>query len=332
MNILFRVDAGGEVGLGHYYRSVALANKLSEKGHKILFAHNPSDFWDLEKSKGFTFQTFELNSLKQINELLIIKQYLIDLFYVDGIIEFDKEFISQIKKYAKIAFYQNISNSKYLADLFILPSINQKKPFFSDFKPSTRVYQGLEYFTFHNKVTSLKKKESINEVKNIGIIAGGTDPKNTLKIIQGMLDKKDYKNISFNFFYGNDYKYLIDLKKYNTKYTNFLYNEFNHQDILKNDLLISAFGVSTYEFMALGMPILSYGHQKANAEAVQYLAKNTDALISLGLIDDLTETKLNSELNELINNPNKRKKLSKLAKSTLDFKGVDRIVKILENG
>lgn len=146
-----------------------------------------------------------------------------------------------------------------------------------------------------------------------------------------MLDSEKYQDISFTFFYGNDYKYLTELKKFETKYTNYSYLEFHHKNILENDLLISAFGVSTYEFMALGMPILSYGHQEANAEASQYLAKKTNALINLGLIDDLTKIRLNSKLNELINNKYKIKNLSRSAKSTLDFKGIDRIIKILEN-
>jgi spore coat polysaccharide biosynthesis predicted glycosyltransferase SpsG len=331
MKILFRVDAGGELGLGHYYRSFALAKSLVKNGHEIIFIHLQSDFWESEKIKGFPFQNFEINPSDQLNELLIIKDCLIDLFYVDGVIEFDSSYIAQIKKYVKIVFYQNISDSRQLSDIFILPSIHQQNKFFDKFHPSTKIYQGLKYFTFHNKVISLKKKGYIDYVKNIGIIAGGSDPKNTMKIIQGMLDCIEYKDLNFTFYYGSDYKYLTLLKKYKAKHLKFKYNQFEHQDILKNDLLISAFGVSTYEFMALGMPILSYGHQKANAQALDYLAKHTQALISIGHIDELNNSKLRKELTDLINNQSKRNNLANLAKMTVDFEGINRIMKIIEN-
>jgi spore coat polysaccharide biosynthesis predicted glycosyltransferase SpsG len=331
MNILFRVDAGGKVGLGHYYRSVSLAKKLAVKGHNIFFIHKSSDFWNNEKSKGFPFHSFVLKANEELSELQIIKEYSIDIFYVDGIIEFEDGYMNRIKQHAKVVFYQNNSNSRHLADVFILPSLHQKKKFFDSFTAGTTIYQGLEYFTFHDKISSLKKKEELEEVKNIGIIAGGSDPRNTLKILQAMLDLKQNERINFTFFYGNDYKNLIELKIYITKFAKYSYKEFNHQEILNNDLLISAFGVSTYEFMALGMPILSYGHQEANAQAADYLANKTNALVSLGLIDNLTITKLNAELAILIKNKQRRKHLSNLAKSTLDFEGIDRIIKILEN-
>lgn len=165
MKILFRVDAGGEVGLGHYYRSIALANKLAEKGHKIYFVHMASRFWSNEKSNNIPFQTFEVNSLKHCNELSVIKEYSIDILYVDGIIEYNKQYMNQIKSYVKIVFYQNLSNSRSFSDIFILPSIHQKKEFFLDFGKRTQVYQGLKYFTFHDKVTSLKKKRILVKLK-----------------------------------------------------------------------------------------------------------------------------------------------------------------------
>jgi len=331
MNFLFRVDAGGEVGLGHYYRSLSLAKKLSEKGHNIIFIHRASDFWEMEKSRGFPFQTFELNADNPLIELEIIKECSIDVLYVDGIIEFNDDFIKRIKHHAKVVFYQNNSKARHLANIFILPSVHQKQDFFKVFTSDTKIFQGLEYFIFHESIQFFDEKEDLGKGENIGIIAGGSDPRNTLKILQPLLDVKQNKDIDFTFFYGTDYKRLFELKKYSTKFVKYSYKEFNHQDILNKDLLISAFGVSTYEFMALGLPILSYGHQETNAEAADYLADKTNALVSLGLIDNLSQEKLNAELIILITNKQKRERLSNLAKSTLDFKGIDRIIKILEN-
>ena len=51
MNFLFRVDAGGKVGLGHFYRSVTLAHEITKRGHNVIFQHEKSIFWNSIKKK-----------------------------------------------------------------------------------------------------------------------------------------------------------------------------------------------------------------------------------------------------------------------------------------
>lgn len=329
MNFLFRVDAGGPIGLGHYYRSLNLAQQLAQRGHQITFCFMGSDFWKAQLSAGFGFPAINLETAAaEAGMKQIIHQQHIDVFFVDGLIEFSKDFIQSVKERSTVVFYQNISNSAYFADIFILPSLHHREGFFDGFKPETKIYQGLEYFTFHPQVSKLQKHECASTVKSIAITAGGSDPKDTLRKLHAQIDYERFSDIQFTYFYGKDYLYIKDIPQ--DLAGHFRFEMFDHQKIVNNDLLLSAFGVSTYEFLALGMPVIAFGHQESNAFAAQVLAQKTNALISLGNIDEMNPDLLNDALFTYAFNLNKRKELVAHAAQILDFKGVSRIIDILE--
>ncbi|MCL5127254.1 hypothetical protein [Algibacter sp. L4_22] len=328
--ILFRVDAGGKVGLGHFYRSYNLALALKDKAYLVTFVHEKSNFWDAISD--FEFKHIELDSSNANNNMFDIclkENYTI--LYIDGIIEFDSASIKKLKDKTKVVFYQNISKSRHLADVFILPSIHQEKPFFKKFSTkSTKIFQGLEYFTFNSKISKLTTKQisSNNSLKNIGIICGGSDPKNVMLSIFELIDYKEWDTLTFNFYYGDNYMHQESIPKRYANNVSFL--PYNVNSINKNDVLIAAFGVSTYEFMALGMPIISIGHQEANANASKILAEKTNSIYHLGLIDLLTKEVLNQTIRKFASNLTISQKLSEKSKQILDLKGIERIVKIIE--
>lgn len=331
MNFLFRVDAGGRIGLGHFYRSLNLAEQLKRRGHTVLFIFRESDFWNKKMAEPFNFEGVCLNQQHYEEEVMLntITGNNIQVFYVDGVIEFSNDFINEVKKKAKVVFYQNVSESAHLADIFILPSLHHKDNFFDDFKPETQVYKGLSYFTFNSKITNIKKNNQKQEIKSVAVTAGGSDPNDTLRRLYKMVNYSLFPNIQFKYYYGIDYLYIDDIPKEPNENSSF--ELFDHQNIVENDLLISAFGVSTYEFLALGMPIISFGHQMSNAYAAEFLAQKTEALMSLGNFDDITEQALNTSIELLIKDKAKRSALVKNAVSILDFKGIDRIIEILEH-
>jgi spore coat polysaccharide biosynthesis predicted glycosyltransferase SpsG len=326
---VFRVDAGGNVGLGHFYRSLHLAGALKKLGNSVIFVHQPSVFWSKLVADNFPFDSVPLseNQIEEQYKLVISRKA--DVFYVDGIIDFDTVFITLIKKQAKVVFYQNLSQSRGLADVFILPTLYQSVSFFHNFNKDTRIYQGLKYQIFKEKIHSLKAKQDLDQVRNIAITTGGSDPRNTMKMLYEMIDFSRYRNVCFLFFYGSDYQHKLPIPNDYSASISFV--PYNEESILKCDLLISCFGVSTYEFMSLGMPIISFGHQMTNADAATYVDVHFKGLISIGLIDEVNKNKLNNVLFKLISDKAMRSKLSSNAKKTVNFNGIKEIIKILKN-
>lgn len=328
--ILFRVDAGEKVGLGHFFRSYNLAQALAENAYSITFVHAKSIFWN--SIKNFQFRHIALDDHNINNETINIcldNQY--DLLYVDGILNFEAESFKKLKNKVKVIFYQNLSESRHFADIYILPSIHQEASYFLKFdKLKTKIYQGLEYFTFSAKMNELVPKQINlnNDLSEIGVICGGSDPRNVTRKLYDLLDFLKWDTITFNFYLGENYMHSNSIPQPNYKNVNFLPYDMNV--IYNSDLLIAAFGVSTYEFMALGMPIISIGHQESNTYASKVLNERTKAICHLGLIDLLEADTLNETIGKFVSDITIRKSLCKKSKAILDFKGIDRIVEIIE--
>ncbi|MRX64309.1 hypothetical protein [Maribacter luteus] len=328
--ILFRVDAGEKVGLGHFFRSYSLAKALAQKGYAVTFVHTRSGFWDTLDNFEFPHSILqEKNSSKETINICLNGKY--EILYVDGIIDFDSNDINTLKDNAKLVFYQNLSESRYLADVYILPSLHQKESFFEKFNNiKTQIYQGLEYFTFNEKIRNLGLKEIQSDdcVNDIGIICGGSDPRNVMLMVYKLIDFLKWENITFNFYFGENYMHHNSIPQSTPKNVNFL--AYDISVINNSDMLIAVFGVSTYEFMALGMPIISIAHQQANAHASEVLEHKTASICHLGLIDNIKTTELNTTIAKFVKDIIFRRSLNKNSKMVLDFNGIERVVKILE--
>jgi|SRR5690554_4307487 len=327
---LFRVDAGGKAGLGHFYRSLHLAHELKDRGHIIEFLHRPSDFWNQLKPFDFRHMSFKSDDEnKETLDCLLRGNF--DTLYVDGILDFEEGSFYKIKKLVKVVFYQNLSSARYLADIFILPSIHQDAEFFDAFNADTKIFRGLEYFMFNKNIMSVGAKgfDSPKKVCQVAIISGGSDPENVLLRLYQMIDHKRFDPIGFTYFLGTDYMHADSIP---LKYTaNVRFASYDVKEILRHDLLLSAFGVSTYEFMYLGMPVLSFGHQQSNSLASQILAGKTGAVFHLGYIKEMDAALLNDQLSTFIDRGELRQNLLEKSKALLDLKGVQRVANILEN-
>ena len=358
MNILFRVDAGGATGLGHFYRSLNLAGILLSRGHRLWFCHLDSEFWKKEAEalfarycsgfalsetrdapvRDFSVQESRLpGSLRHFvlkperaNEetLALIERWPVDLLYVDGNQEFSPELALRIKQQARLVFYQNLSASRKLADLYILPSIHQGIEFFSDFSLQTRVARGLDYTMFHPELAQVRPK-SRQRIKwqSLALSAGGSDPANTLLRLYGMLKTLDALPARLLFFYGKDYMHHKEIPA--DIPAGWEFRPFSHQEILQQDALLTAFGVSAYEFLYLGMPLLAYGHQESTAHASGFLAGQSQAFVNLGNIEELEPARLQEAIDRL-GQYAFRRELSQKARALMDLRGPERVAGLLE--
>ena len=334
MNFLFRIDAGGDLGLGNFFRSLTLAENLKAKGHNIIFHHNDSSFWSLKKKlNDFHFLSI---GIYEKTEIEIILENDINVFYVDGNIKFSKVVIKEIKKHCKVIFFQNLSNSRKYADIFIFPSLSNFPEFFKSFTRSTKIYKGLEYCLFNSKVSSLNFYSVNTNYPSIGIIAGGSDPTSCLSKIFNLIDFNLHKNIDFVFFKGKDNigclksisNYIKNQKK---DYVRVKISDFDHNQILSCSLIISVFGVSTYEFLSLRMPILSIAHNEKTLKTLNDFASKTKSLYNLGYINELCKDELNQVISNFITNKKELVFLSKKTIDVFDFRGTERVAKILLN-
>jgi len=331
MNIFMRVDAGGIVGLGHFYRSLRLAQELQRRGHRVVMSHTKSSFWDKTKNS-FDVPTIELpDGHEESATITAMHEMNADVLYVDGLIECSEAFISQIKKNSTVIFYQNVTKAKVYADVFIYPSLHPQDEFFDAFPGSTEVFKGLEYLLLGENVVQLggKKVENHTGRWKIAIATGGSDPRNVLLRLHSIMDHTSNASVDFCYFYGVDFLNKASIPA--SVLPNVSFDEFSLSKIRECDVVIATFGMLVYECMYLGMPVLSVGHQIANAHVSKKIASTTQGIIDLGLVDDLTAQKLNSVVMEVIATPALMSILSRRAASVIDNNGINRVVSIIES-
>ena len=328
-DIIFRVDAGSKVGLGHYFRSINLANLLNYKFHmEVLFCHNPDIFWKNNKE----IPSKEINVVNEEKSLkILINKYKPKLFYVDSMVNYSTcfaEFLSQ--NGIKLIQYQNLTNFRIYSDIFILPSIYHDKYFFNSFLRKTKIYKGLDYFIPNKEVFCVKRnnKSSIKEIRNIAVTAGGSDPLNILIRFYDIIASSNlnFNEVRFVLFYGISYcfkdKIPISFRR------NIAFEKFSINKILKYDCVFSVFGVSAYEFMYLKIPVIGLSYNDQNEKALKLTSKETQAILDGGRIENLNDEKVMQYI-QILNQEKTRNKLIKNSSKVLNGKGVHKVANII---
>lgn len=269
--ILFRVDSGKIIGLGHIMRCINFANYILEnyyfksifisKKHEGYFSINDYETYymqsdtisnDISTWLGGTIS----NEIEFITPIILknkIKILIIDHYSID----YNYETI--LKKYfpnLKIFIIDDLFR-KHLCDFYL------SQNYYSSYNlnlinKNTQCFLGPTYSIISNdlKQNLIEKK---NTRKNILICFGGSDTNNTTeKIIKLLMTSEKFCKYSFNIVVGKCYPNLDSLMKTIEKFDNikYYYNISQRkmgEIILENDICIGAGGMSLYERMYLGI-------------------------------------------------------------------------------
>jgi spore coat polysaccharide biosynthesis predicted glycosyltransferase SpsG len=88
-------------------------------------------------------------------------------------------------------------------------------------------------------------------------------------------------------------------------------------------------GVTTYELMYLGIPLLLVSTSNVQKGMLDFLDKQGGVLY-IGHWDEISEDKINSKIQEICSDFSNRKRLSERAKQIIDGQGTARIVNAIE--
>ncbi|MFC2117200.1 hypothetical protein ACFLSY_00980 [Bacteroidota bacterium] len=332
MIILFRAESSPIVGLGHLIRSLFIANTIRNTypNTEIIFLTG-DDASSISKIQENKFE-FIISSAKN-EEFFLLSNCInknVDVLFIDKLYNYSTDFILQLSKYCKVTMFHNLCEGAHLCDAFILPAIHIHPQILNDPKWTNgrvKFYEGIKYIVLNDKIINLSKSKSAKtNVKIIVITTGGSDPTGVMLKILGWINKLEiqdiivYALIGESFVHNNKLKLLKkELKSY------ILIKPYNVSYFEIADIAISTFGVSTYELMFLGLPIMSIGHREQNAKGSKILSEKYDQLIDLGNIDNLSMEEFN---NTLLKTMKKLKKI-RVADCYIDGKGVNRVAEII---
>jgi len=315
--ILFVVTGNTQVGLGHVYNTLIVANDILNHQITFLVDMNSQMAYDKIASKNYPVFMQEdedmVHDIKKINPDIIINDKL----------DTTKEYIAQLKKLNyKVINFEDLGEGSKGADLVINAIYPEKQVL-------PNHYFGHKYFILRDEFIYSKQKKVIKEVKNILISFGGVDPNNyTKKVIDTIYNYCIENNINITVITGFGYhKYdslidydYIDIKKNITNISRYM---------LEADIIFTSAGRTTYEIASIGTPTIVLAQNER--ELTHFFASNEFGFLNLGLGYKLSDKEVFNNFIGLVQSVDSRKYMSELMKK-IDLKdGRQRVINLIQN-
>lgn len=346
--IAFRADGGLNIGMGHIMRSLSLAKEFRRNGYKVFFISKYKG--GIEKIKEENFDVIQLKHReienttgfnygnpeeldKEAEEIIsIIKLYKIDLLFIDTY-NVTEEYFLKIKPHVKkLGYIDDLNKFVYPVDILINGNITAEYMVYKKYSEDEIMLLGPKYNLIRDEFRNLPERIVKEEVEEIMITTGGSDPHNmSVKLLNMILQDKELRNLKINVIVGNSFTNKEKLRNISRENKNVILHEnvkYMSKIMLRSDIAISSGGSTLYELCACGTPILAFIY----ADNQEFIVKKMDELgyvKSLGWYDKIKSKKLLTLFKQIIYDYNLRIKYKTKQASLLDGKGVERIVKYI---
>ncbi len=282
MLVVFIVDGNNKLGMGHVYQVSTLVKdilllNINDIEIKIITKSNDSVISFL---KDAGCQVIFFKDDKGIYDYLKKeKPNSIVIDNLDVSVSFSKKIKNNLE--SKLLIFTNLSKANQYADVTLLADIGSEFANIFEVNEETRSIQifGPKYWIMRSEFFLERNKGKSNkEVNKVMLMFGGSDPSNfSLKVLKEILTMNESFNVSvvLGLGYENEEEInsLIYKKKYNSVITLFR----NVKDIANmmadNDLVIASPGLSFFETLVVGTPVIGVHHTLIQKDAYKSLVK-----------------------------------------------------------
>lgn len=336
-NLLIRVNSTYESGMGHFMRTLALAQKWQKERGQIYFIINDNDNLkqriDAENME-FIVCPFESGSDDDADFLSdIYNKFNISWVIVDGYIFTGHYFdILRNNNLNFLIFDDDGKFNHYNSNIILNQNLHGKFEWYSSKKEDyTNILVGTNFVLLRNDfLRHINYKKIINDkAKNILITLGGSDVNNYSLEILDTLNKLDYDDF--------DVKVVIGVNnKHENELINFSENLNFNVEILKNvsnmseimiwaDLAFSSGGTTVWELAFMGVPAIVGATSYVEEVLLDGLNEN-DLFITIGKLENLDKNELKIIFNNLIMDEESRRKMSHDGQKFIDGYGSKRVI------
>lgn len=281
LKICIRVDGAKSLGFGHLYRSIAIAQNIH--AHEIYFITRANNEYQLgyDFLKGHHYPIFKVSS----NDDFL--RYLDDLrpdIVINDILDTTSEYVSSLKnKGCFVVNFEDLGDGNRLADIVI-------NDLYPDTYPQKNHWYGVEHAILNPIFEMVDgKNKPVEDVNNILIAYGGTDPSNlTEKAISALIsigyDKKTTVILGPGHAYFERIKNILDKMEGEVI---LLQNVTNMAAIMsKADLALTSAGRTVTELMTMGVPTITMCQN--SREMRHNHASSTYGVVNLGYGKSIT--------------------------------------------
>jgi len=295
--LLFHVAGSRNLGLGHIYRSLTIADLFPLSKEQIKFCCREEDYGYCKKIIGDIYQ---IDTYKEESFFEYLAEN-IPYCIVNDILETSENFMQNLKSLKiKIINFEDIGPGSKYADLVINELFDEPLNQFSN------TVWGHKYYLLRQEFFSAKKHRFSDKVKSILITFGGTDQNNlTAKVLDDIWKICLEHQIEIKIVTGGGYFYKDDLEdKISFLQSQKLKISFEHHSGLissimeKCQLAITSNGRTIYELAHLNIPSIVFSHHER--ETTHLFAQQKNGFFPMGLYDKNSSENLTDLIPKLI--------------------------------
>lgn len=336
--LFIRVDVNSTIATGHLMRCLAIAEASKRMNVECVFILADDEATSILENKGYKYIVLhskwdDMNSEVELLRDIIIKEK-VDKLLIDTY-QVTQEYLRYVTSLTYTIYIDDLNAFIYPVDAIICYANYWKK--FNYMENYSRakmngeiefipqLYLGCRYVPLRSEFKNLPKKDITEEVSNILIMSGGSDPYDAIWRILDEININKFKCVDV--ICGKFYHGLNKLKNKYRGYNNIQIhsNVSNLIDYMKKaDLAISAGGTTLYELCAVGTPTISFSYVDNQLENVNQFQKE-EIMRYIGDYREPQNIKL-QEVMELYEEVEYRKEKSIVMQSLVDGNGAVRIV------
>lgn len=301
--IIFRVIGYDEVGMGHIYRSLALAHEITD--HEIIFICDEKSNLALNKIAGCDYLIETVNSGVIEERILALKPHMV----VNDMLNTGKEYVLRLKRSGvKVVSFEDLGKGAAFTDLTINELYDEPQ------MEGDHIKWGHQCFFLRDEFIGARPHAFEEEVQNLLITFGGTDPNNlAMKTLATVADFCGKENIHIYIVAGQGYIYKKELADYlrtlSGVIVDFTFATGIISEIMeKTHIAICSNGRTVYELAHMNIPAIVVSHHER--ENTHRFSCSDNGLVNIGEFRaGESESRIMEELRKFVHNRDYRKKL-----------------------
>ena len=320
--------AGPQIGFGHLKRCLILAREICDFA-RVFFILRPDDQWSgsLIEAQGHEYQNTDFSGL-QCDHSHCPSAILIDTRVSDGVDAFIR---TARKNNVPVLSLHDMGLNPLYSDIAVDGSIigTSRRDL-----PARKIFSGAAYMVLDPAYSSLRR-ESLRiekEIRSIFIsLGGGNAQKYFLRVLDGLRlwakgIEREIEVVGMSGFvdWGQD-----AFNEENLRPLRFRWESGSAAGFLrKSDLAVTAGGISAYEALCTGTPLLALSWDSFQQAAVDRMAES-GCCVNLGAGDDLAPEFLARLLEKLDGDVSAREKTARIGMEIVDGRGAGRVAAII---
>ncbi len=274
--ILFVLCGNNEVGMGHVYNTLSIANEILN--HRVSFLVDANSKLAYDKIMDSNYEV-------RIQQHQDIAEDIFELapdIIINDRLDTSKQYMSSISPIAeKVINFEDLGEGSAIANLVI-------NAMYPERKVMANHYYGPKYFILRDEFLFEKEKKIKKNIKNVLLSFGGVDPNDyTRRVLELIYNYCREENLKIIAVTGMGYKNSEELAK-DYPLVNIKQDVKNMSDEISNsDLIFTSAGRTTFEVASIGVPCIVLCQNER--ETTHFFASEQNGFYNLGLGYELSD-------------------------------------------